>query len=149
MNPHHRSVEPIVAKVASGDAFLARHNSVLPQPPLVALPTMTDSLSALTRQIVSFRDAREWAQFHDPKNLALALSIEAAELNEHFLWKEAGDARAEGVYEELADVLIYALLLAHHYGADAGALVRDKLRVNEEKYPVERPRGRADKYTDL
>ncbi|HSW29072.1 MAG TPA: nucleotide pyrophosphohydrolase [Longimicrobiales bacterium] len=110
---------------------------------------MNESLSDLTREIVAFRDARDWAQFHDPKNLALALSIEAAELNEHFLWKEAGQARIEGVQEELADVLIYALLVAHHYQMDPAALVRDKLRANEEKYPVDRARGRADKYTEL
>ena len=110
---------------------------------------MSDPLSELTREIVAFRDAREWAQFHDPKNLALAISIEAAELNEHFLWKDPGDERAEGVREELADVLIYALLMAHHYGADPAALVRAKLLVNEAKYPADRARGRADKYTDL
>ncbi|MHB1192270.1 MAG: nucleotide pyrophosphohydrolase [Longimicrobiales bacterium] len=110
---------------------------------------MSDSLSQLTREIVAFRDARDWAQFHDPKNLALAISIEAAELNEHFLWKKPADARVEGVLEELADVFIYALMLAHHYDADPAALIRAKLLVNDVKYPVERARGRADKYTDL
>ncbi len=102
-----------------------------------------------TAAIVRFRDQRDWAQFHDPKNLSIALSIEASELNERFLWKPADAADPLGVREELADVLIYALLIAHHYGMDPAELVREKLRSNEERYPVDRSRGKAEKYTDL
>lgn len=103
----------------------------------------------LITQIVAFRDARDWAQFHNPKDLALAISIEAAELNERFLWKDPGDAQMDGVGEELADVLIYSFLLADHYGFSVEDLVRRKLELNEERYPVQRAKGRAEKYTDL
>ena len=110
---------------------------------------MSESIQALTDAVIAFRDARDWAQFHDPKNLAIALSVEAAELNERFLWKRPEEADTDGVREELADVLIYSLLLAHHYGLNPVDIVREKLSVNERKYPVDRSRGRADKYTDL
>jgi NTP pyrophosphatase (non-canonical NTP hydrolase) len=110
---------------------------------------MSDSITALTDQIVTFRNARDWARFHDPKSLALALSIEAAELNERFLWKDPEEADPEGVREELADVLIYAFLLAHHYGADPAELIARKLMTNEKRYPVDRARGRANKHNDL
>lgn len=99
-----------------------------------------------------FRDARDWAQFHDPKNLAIALSIEAAELNELFLWKredEAAGVDSARVREELADVFAYALLLADHYGFDPATIVEEKMAANAEKYPVERSRGTARKYSDL
>ncbi len=107
------------------------------------------STQDLITEVVAFRDARDWARFHNPKDLALALSIEAAELNERFLWKRPEEAEREGVAEELADVLIYGLLLAAHYGFSVEDLVRKKLELNERRYPVERSRGRADKYTDL
>jgi NTP pyrophosphatase (non-canonical NTP hydrolase) len=110
---------------------------------------MPNPFQDLIDQVVAFRDARDWSQFHDPKNLALALSIEAAELNERFLWKAADEADPSGVREELADVIIYALLLAHHYGTDPKDLVEEKLKTNGERYPVERSRGRADKYTEI
>ena len=110
---------------------------------------MSASIEELQKQLVAFRDARDWRQFHDPKNLAMALSIEAAELTERFLWKEADAADPAGVREELADVFIYGLLLAHHYGFSLESIVREKLAVNEERYPVEKARGSARKYTDL
>ena len=110
---------------------------------------MPASIEELREQVVAFRDARDWRQFHDPKNLALALSIEAAELNELFLWKNADEADDAGVREELADIFIYGLLLASHYGLSVESIVREKLAVNEERYPVEKARGSARKYTDL
>lgn len=110
---------------------------------------MSVSIEEIQAQVVAFRDARDWRQFHDPKNLALALSIEAAELNERFLWKKAEEADPAGVHEELADVFIYGMLLAHHYGFSIESIVRGKLAVNEERYPVDKARGSAKKYTDL
>lgn len=110
---------------------------------------MPSSIETLTEQIVAFRDARDWGQFHNPKDLAIALSIEAAELNERFLWRGPGEAEAEGIREELADVIIYALLMAHHYGFSIEDIVREKLSLNERRYPAERSRGNAQKYTDL
>jgi len=97
----------------------------------------------------TFRDERDWAQFHDSKNLALALSIEAAELNELFLWKK--DAESEEVdkqrlCEELADVFAYALMLAGRHGLDISQIVKDKIALNAKKYPVESSKGSSAKY---
>jgi len=104
---------------------------------------------SVVRQILEFRDKRNWAQFHNAKDLALGLSIEAAELNELFLWKKPEDADPERVREELADVLIYSLLLLEKYGLDLEEIVRKKLAVYDAKYPVEKARNSAAKYTDL
>lgn len=103
-------------------------------------------------ELLAFRDARDWSQFHDPKNLACALSIEASELNELFLWKsveESREADLTRVKEEVADVLAYALLLCHEFGIDPEQAVLDKIRVNDSKYPVEKAKGLATKYTEL
>ena len=102
--------------------------------------------------LVQFRDERDWEQFHDSKNLALALSIEAAELNELFLWKK--DTQVEQVdrdrlREELADVFAYAIMLAGRHGLDVSEIVREKIEANAQKYPVEKSKGRASKYKDL
>ncbi len=110
---------------------------------------MPCDIDLLIRQILEFRDKRNWAQFHNPKDLALGLSIEAAELNELFLWKKPEDADPARVREELADVLIYSLLLLEKYGLDLEEIVRMKLAVNDAKYPVEKARNSAAKYTDL
>lgn len=96
-----------------------------------------------------FRDDRDWKQFHNPKDLAVALSIEASELLEAFLWKTPEEADVEKVKEELADVLSYALLLADAYGLDTKEIVLDKIERNEAKYPVDKAKGNARKYTEL
>lgn len=96
-----------------------------------------------------FRDDRDWKQFHNPKDLAVALSIEASELLEAFLWKAPDAADPEKVQEELADVLAYALLLSDAYGFDVEKIVLDKIERNEAKYPVEKAKGSAKKYTEL
>ena len=103
---------------------------------------------ALTR-LRQFRDERNWQQFHNPKDLALALSIEASELLEAFLWKAPADADPEKVKEELADVLAYALLLSDAYNFDLEKIVLEKIQKNEEKYPVDKARGTAKKYDEL
>lgn len=103
----------------------------------------------LTKFVKDFIDTRDWGQFHNPKDLALALSIEAAELNESFLWKKPEEAKPEKVREELADVIIYALLLAEKYGWDISSIVKDKMKENAAKYPVEKAKGTAKKYTEL
>jgi NTP pyrophosphatase (non-canonical NTP hydrolase) len=98
----------------------------------------------------SFRDERDWAQFHDSKNLALALSIEAAELNELFLWKKDAESEAvdkQRLREELADVFAYALMLAGRHGLDVSQIVKDKIALNAEKYPVDQAKGSSAKYT--
>lgn len=106
-------------------------------------------LEELTAKWVAFRDERDWAQFHQAKDLALGLSIEAAELNELYLWKASEEADVSRVREELADVLGFALLLAHHYRLDIREIVEEKLRINAQKYPVEKAKGNSKKYTEL
>ncbi|HVZ55760.1 MAG TPA: nucleotide pyrophosphohydrolase [Chitinophagaceae bacterium] len=96
-----------------------------------------------------FRDERDWEQFHNPKDLAVALSVEAAELLEQFLWKESAKASGEKVTEELADVFTYAFLLADKYGLDVKEIVLNKMKRNAEKYPVDKSRGTAKKYNEL
>ncbi len=106
-------------------------------------------LKKLEDLLVQFRDERDWEQFHNPKDLAVALSIEANELLETFLWKKAEDANVEKVKEELADVLAYSLLIAHHYKLDLSQIIKDKVAKNAEKYPVEKAKGTATKYNEL
>ncbi len=106
----------------------------------------------ITKALVDFRDERDWKQFHDTKNLAIALSIEVAELNELFLWKttkETEEVDKERLKEELADVFAYAFLLAEKHQLDVKQIVLDKIARNAEKYPVEKAKGTATKYTEL
>ena len=99
--------------------------------------------------LLKFRNEREWEQFHNPKDLALAISIESAELLELFLWKKAEDANAEKVKEELADIFSFAFLLAEKYGFDVKEIVLDKIKTNGEKYPVDKAKGTSKKYDEL
>ena len=99
--------------------------------------------------LVEFRDERDWGQFHDSKNLALALSIEAAELNELFLWKKDADSEKvdrDRLKEELADVFAYALMLAEKNELSVSEIVKNKIIKNAEKYPVEKSRSSSAKY---
>jgi NTP pyrophosphatase (non-canonical NTP hydrolase) len=111
-----------------------------------------NDIQLLINELVSFRDARHWDQFHNTKDLALALSIEAAELNELFLWKTTEESELvdqNKLKEELADVFAYALLLAGKHGLDVKEIVLEKIRKNGEKYPVEKSKGTAKKYDEL
>nr|WP_320059759.1 nucleotide pyrophosphohydrolase [uncultured Bacteroides sp.] len=103
----------------------------------------------IMEQIVSFTQEREWDQFHNGKDLALALSIEASELNEAFLWKKSEEVNIEKVKEELADIMNYGFLIAHKYNLDIKDIILDKLRKNAEKYPTEKAKGIAKKYNEL
>ena len=107
------------------------------------------SLNDLVSKIIKFRNARDWKQFHNPKDLAVALNIEAGELLETFLWKNAEDADIEKVKEELADVIAYALLLADKYKFDVVDIVTAKIIENGKKYPVDKAKGTAKKYNEL
>ncbi|MCY4779089.1 nucleotide pyrophosphohydrolase [Sphingobacterium sp. UT-1RO-CII-1] len=109
---------------------------------------MTD-IQDLIQQIRDFRDARDWQQFHNSKDLAVALSIEASELLELFLWKGNEDANPDKLKEELADVLMYAILLADKHGLDIKQIIEDKMKRNNEKYPVDKAKGTAKKYNEL
>ncbi len=104
---------------------------------------------ALCQTLRAFRDERDWAQFHNAKDLALALSIESSELLEAFLWKYPDQVDPEKVKEELADVFAYALLLADKYSFDVQEIVLEKIKRNAEKYPVDKAKGTAKKYKEL
>ena len=106
-------------------------------------------IQLITDKLIHFRDEREWAQFHNPKDLALAISVEAGELLELFLWKEASDANPDRVKEELADIFAFAFLMAHRFGFDVKQIILDKVESNGRKYPVEKSKGTAKKYNEL
>ena len=106
-------------------------------------------LEELRQAIVKFTQERDWDQFHNGKDLALALSIEAAELNEAFLWKDALEVDIEKIKEELADIVNYSILIADKYGLDIKQIVLDKIKRNAKKYPVEKAYGSAKKYNEL
>lgn len=116
-----------------------------------------DTWQALLDEARRFRDARDWSQFHTPKNLAAAIAIEAAELQEQFLWKNDKEIdrdlqdgpKRDAVVEELADILLFTLLLADRLDINVGQAIADKLAVNARKYPVALARGNARKYTEL
>ena len=111
-----------------------------------------NDIQILTDELVNFRDKRNWSQFHNTKDLALAISIEAAELNELFLWKTTEEAELidqNKLKEELADVFAFSLLLAGKHGFDVKEIVLEKIKKNGEKYPVEKSKGTAKKYTEL
>lgn len=103
----------------------------------------------ITQALLEFRNARDWEQFHNPKDLALAINVEAGELLELFLWKNAEEANLEKVKEELADVFAFAFLLADKYQLDVKEIVLEKIKKNGEKYPVDKAKGTAKKYNEL
>lgn len=106
-------------------------------------------IKEITEALIKFRNERDWEQFHNPKDLAIALDIETSELLENFLWKSYHEADKEKIKEELADVLAYAFLLAEKYEFDVKEILHDKIKKNEEKYPVEKAKGTAKKYDKL
>lgn len=108
-----------------------------------------NQIEKITAKIIKFRDERDWEQFHNGKDLALALSIEASELNQLFLWKSAEDVNIEKVKEELADILNYAFLIAHKYNLNVEDIILNKIAKNAEKYPVDKAKGNAKKYNEL
>ena len=115
------------------------------------------TLAEVVAAVARFRDDRDWAQFHKPKDLAAAIAIEAGELQERFLWKTdaevdgdlADAAKKAGVAEEIADVVMFAMLLSDRLGIDLADAIAAKLAANAKKYPVKLARGTARKYTDL
>ena len=114
---------------------------------------MTD-LEKLQERLQAFADQRDWNQFHSPKNLSMALVVEAGELAEHFQWLtqeesfKLPDDKLEKVGEELADTFVYLVRLAGQLGIDLPSAVDRKIRLNEEKYPAEKVRGSARKYNE-
>ena len=113
------------------------------------------TIKSLTRKIIHFRDARNWAQFHNPKDVAISLTLEAAELLEHFQWKNPAEiekhikTNKSEISDEIADVLYYLLLLGHDLKIDVLPALEKKLKKNAKKYPVSKAKGRHTKYNKL
>jgi NTP pyrophosphatase (non-canonical NTP hydrolase) len=115
------------------------------------------TLAQLKQRVLVFAREREWEQFHTPKNLSMALAAETGELMEHFLWATSEHSRAiaadpakrEKIADELADVVIYALEFANMTGLDLATEIQRKMAANAEKYPIDKARGRSEKYTEL
>lgn len=110
---------------------------------------MMDTVQKIIQALRKFNDERDWSQFHDTKNVALAISIEASELNEVFLWKNPSDVNNEKIKEELADVFLYSFLMADKCGLDVEQICMEKIQRNNEKYPVAKSKGKNLKYTEL
>ena len=108
-----------------------------------------NDIEEILGRIREFNRERDWDQFHNGKDLAVALSIEAGELLECFLWKRPEEADVDKIREELADVLNYAFQMADRYGLDIREIMLEKIRRNAEKYPADKARGSAKKYDEL
>ncbi len=112
-------------------------------------------IDELRRIVTDFRDERDWKKFHNPKDLAISIAIESMELLEHFQWKsveevyEVVESRIDSIRDEIADITIYLLSLADILDIDLSEAIVEKVKKNAEKYPVEKSKGRADKYTEL
>lgn len=106
-------------------------------------------INEIIQALLKFRNERDWEQFHNPKDLALAISVESAEMLELFLWKNPEEADKEKVKEELADILSFTFLLADKYGFDIKQIILDKIKANGQKYPIDKAKGNAKKYTEL
>src|SRR3954470_13798101 len=122
---------------------------------MAALTDSATTLADLKSRVLAFVRERDWEQFHSPKNLSMALAAESGELMEHFLWATPDESNAIArdpakrakIADELADVVIYALEFANITGLDVAAAIEAKMAANAKKYPVEKSRGRSDKYT--
>ncbi len=130
------------------------------RPHPLQLACMTDdtaTLSSLKQRVRDFAVERDWLQFHSPKNVSMALAAEAGELMEHFLWTDSGAShdraheakRRQDIQDELADIVIYALEFANVTGIDLASAIEAKMAQNAAKYPVEKAKGRSEKYTEL
>ena len=114
-----------------------------------------DKIRILTEKIITFRNARDWKQFHNPKDVSLSLVLEATEVLEHFQWKNGSEIdnhikeKSSDIAEELADVLYWLLLLSHDLNIDLLESLDKKIDKNSKKYPIEKAKGNSKKYTEL
>ena len=106
-------------------------------------------INEITSQLIKFRDERDWSQFHNPKDLAIALNIESAELLEIYLWKSSEQADIQKVKDELADIFSFAFLLAEKYSFDVKQIIQEKISKNALKYTIEKSKGTSTKYNEL
>ncbi len=113
------------------------------------------SINDLTKRIIAFRNARDWKQFHNPKDVSLSLVLEATELMEHFQWKSKEEmekyvvTNKTDISEELADVLYWVLLMSKDLNIDVLKALERKIKINEDKYPVSKAKGKHTKYNKL
>lgn len=110
------------------------------------------TFDTLINEIIQFRDERNWKQFHNSKDLAISLSLEASELLENFQWKTSDDAvkeNLENIKDEIADVVIYTMLLSHELGINLEQAIKEKIQKNKQKYPVDKAFGSRKKYTEF
>ena len=115
------------------------------------------TLNEIKDRVLKFAQERDWEQFHSPKNLSMAISAESAELMEHFLWQSSEASRTDledlklrgKVEKELADIFIFAIEFANVTGIDIAKIIESKMSLNAKKYPIEKSKGRSDKYTEL
>ena len=119
------------------------------------MPQLLMTIQDLQKKVIAFRDERNWKQFHNPKDSAIALNLEATEVMVHFLWKsekemkEYVEKNKEAIGEELADTLYWVLLMSNDLNIDIEEAFTKKLVINEKKYPVRKSRGKHNKYTEL
>jgi len=145
----------VVTRGASSEASPAAGVVCLSRAPATTMSSMRTTIDELTAEIRAFRDARDWRQFHNPKELAVAIAAEAGELLQHFVWqnpeqsdRRVVERRAE-IASEIADVAILLFELADNSGIDVAAAIRAKLARNEERYPVDKARSSNAKYNEL
>ena len=159
LNGHGNGVHSAESRRRAKD-FFGRHAKVArpPRDPQAGgMNDATTTTAELKARVLAFVRERDWEQFHSPKNLSMALAAEAGELMEHFLWATPEQSRAivhdpvkrAKIAEELADVVIYALEFAKATQLDVAAAIDAKMAANAKKYPVEKSRGRSEKYTEL
>lgn len=106
----------------------------------------------ITKEIKEFCEERDWSQFHDPKNLAISLALESAEVLELFQWTKDNQVKPDKINElpdELADVLYWVIMLSNHYDIDLFSALKSKMEKNRKKYPIDKAKGKSDKYTEL
>ena len=114
-----------------------------------------DKVDKIIKKIIDFREARDWKQFHNPKDLSLSLVLEAGEVMEHFQWKDKEEieeyikTNKEEIRDELADVLYWILLMGHDLNIDVFDALDKKIKKNEKKYPIEKSKGKHTKYNKL
>ncbi len=111
-----------------------------------------DKYKKIVKSIRNFCDERDWSQFHDPKNLAISLNLEASEVLELFQWtldNKINPEKENEIASELADVLYWLIMLSNHYNIDLLGALEDKMKINAKKYPIKKAKGISKKYTDL
>jgi NTP pyrophosphatase (non-canonical NTP hydrolase) len=129
--------------------FIVIHISIFKLKRILIKQNIYNQMEKALDALLKFRDERNWKQFHNPKDLAIAIQLEASELLEEYLWKTSEEGNVDKIKDELADVISYILLFAKHYEIDLEEIILEKIEKNKLKYPVEKSKGIAKKYNEL